>query len=41
MAARGMKWRQQYDASKERDEDLEYYLRESHRIVSLGLTKKK
>ena len=41
MAARGMKWIQQYDVSKERDEDLEYYLRESHRIVSLGLTKKK
>lgn len=41
MAARGMKWIQQYDVSKERDEDLAYYLRESHHIVSLGLTKKK
>lgn len=41
MAARGMKWIQQYDASESRDETLKYYLKESHRIVSLGLTKKK
>ena len=41
MASRGMKWIQQYDASENTDEELEYYLKESHRIVSLGLTKKK
>ncbi len=41
MASRGMVWIQQYDAPKESDEELQYYLKESHRIVSLGLTKKK
>ncbi len=41
MASRGMKWIQQYDAAENTDEALEYYLNESHRIVSLGLTKKK
>ena len=41
LASRGMKWIQQYDAPASEDEELEYYLRESHRIVSLGLTKKK
>jgi predicted DNA-binding protein (MmcQ/YjbR family) len=40
-ASRGMKWIQHYDSSEETDEDLTYYLTESHRIVSLGLTKKK
>lgn len=40
-ANRGMKWIQQIDTSKEKDEELQYYLRESHRIVSLGLTKAK
>lgn len=39
LASRGMKWIQQYDADKD-DEALEYYLKESYRIVSLGLTKK-
>lgn len=39
MAARGMKWIQQYEAIE--DEQLKYYLTESHRIVSVGLTKKK
>ncbi len=38
LASRGMKWIQQFDGT---DEDLRYYLEESHRIVSLGLTKKK
>ena len=38
LASRGMKWIQQYDADD--DEELVYYLTESHRIVSLGLTKK-
>lgn len=41
MASRGMKWIQQYDGSEREDEELKYYIRESHRIVSLGLTKKK
>ncbi len=44
LASRGMKWIQQYDASNTAgiaDEELTYYLKESHRIVSLGLTKKK
>ena len=41
LASRGMKWIQQYDASPEKDEELKYYLEESHRIVSLGLSKKK
>jgi predicted DNA-binding protein (MmcQ/YjbR family) len=40
-ASRGMKWIQQIDSKKEYDEDLRYYLAESHRLVSLGLTKKK
>ncbi|MFT6927059.1 MAG: putative DNA-binding protein (MmcQ/YjbR family) [Psychromonas sp.] len=38
-ANRGMKWIQQIDSGKEKDEDLRYYLTESHRLVSLGLTK--
>jgi predicted DNA-binding protein (MmcQ/YjbR family) len=41
MAARGMKWIQQYDDTDNADETLKYYLSESHRIVSMGLTKKK
>lgn len=40
-ASRGMKWIQQYDAPDTEDDDLIYYLTESHRLVSLGLTKKK
>ena len=40
-ANRGMKWIQQIDTSIQKDEELQYYLRESHRIVSLGLTKVK
>ena len=36
-----MKWIQHYNAPGLPDEALEDYLRESHRIVSLGLTKKK
>lgn len=41
LASRGMKWIQQYNVSPAEDEDLKYYIKESHRIVSLGLTKKK
>jgi predicted DNA-binding protein (MmcQ/YjbR family) len=39
-ASRGMKWIQQYAEPGLSDEDLRAYLRESHRIVSLGLPKK-
>ena len=41
LASRGMKWIQQYDVSSTEDEELKYYITESHRIVSLGLSKKK
>jgi predicted DNA-binding protein (MmcQ/YjbR family) len=41
LASRGMKWIQQFDGSADLDEELTYYLQESYRIVSLGLTKKK
>ncbi|MDH5446243.1 MAG: MmcQ/YjbR family DNA-binding protein [Gammaproteobacteria bacterium] len=40
MASRGMKWIQQYDLPESADEELKYYLTESYRLVSLGLTKK-
>lgn len=41
LASRGMKWIQHYEAPPTEHEDLKYYIKESHRIVSLGLTKKK
>ena len=41
LASRGMKWIQHYDQPGLTDEELKDYLRESHRIVALGLTKKK
>jgi predicted DNA-binding protein (MmcQ/YjbR family) len=41
LASRGMKWIQQHDAADTEDDELIYYLKESYRIVSLGLTKKK
>lgn len=41
LASRGMKWIQQFEGSSELDEELRYYLQESYRLVSLGLTKKK
>lgn len=41
LASRGMKWIQQYDISGPREDALKYYITESHRIVSLGLSKKK
>ncbi len=41
LASRGMKWIQRTDASSMSDSDLLDYLRESYRLVSLGLTKKK
>ncbi len=39
MASRGMKWIQIYDVSD--SETIKYYLYESYKIVSAGLTKKK
>ena len=40
-ASRGMKWIQQFDMPVGDDEALKYFLKESYRIVSLGLTKQK
>ncbi|MCW8885228.1 MAG: MmcQ/YjbR family DNA-binding protein [Motiliproteus sp.] len=40
LASRGMKWIQKHDGP-DSDHDLRYYIGESHRIVSLGLSKKK
>jgi predicted DNA-binding protein (MmcQ/YjbR family) len=41
MASRGMLWIQQYQSPKEKDEELRYYINESYRLVTLGLSKKK
>lgn len=40
LASRGMKWIQHYGQPGLSDDDLKDYLRQSHHIVSLGLTKK-
>ncbi|GLS89738.1 hypothetical protein GCM10007916_08050 [Psychromonas marina] len=40
-ASRGMKWIQHIVEDDSLDEALRYYLTESHRLVSLGLTKVK
>jgi predicted DNA-binding protein (MmcQ/YjbR family) len=40
LASRGMKWIQRTDVLSMNDGALKDYLKESHRIVSLGLTKK-
>ncbi|MEP4892209.1 MAG: MmcQ/YjbR family DNA-binding protein [Aliiglaciecola sp.] len=40
-ANRGMKWIQQIDAQSHTNEELEYYLIESYRLVSQGLSKTK
>ncbi|MFA0087698.1 MmcQ/YjbR family DNA-binding protein [Vibrio sp. 10N.261.51.F12] len=40
-ASRGMKWIQCEDSSASSEDELVYYLKESYRLVSLGLTKKK
>lgn len=40
LATRGMKWIQQYDVPDSKDDELRCYIRESHRIVSSGLTRK-
>lgn len=41
LASRGMKWIQHYAPPGLFDDELKAYLRRSHRIVSLGLSKKK
>jgi len=41
LASRGFKWIQQYDAAASEDEALSYYLQQSHRIVSSGLSKRR
>ena len=41
LASRGMKWIQHYAAPGLAADELKAYILESHRIVSLGLTKKK
>ncbi|HTR00986.1 MAG TPA: MmcQ/YjbR family DNA-binding protein [Candidatus Acidoferrum sp.] len=41
LASRGMKWIQHYDEPGLSDADLKYYIRESYRLVSLKLPKKK
>ncbi len=40
LASRGMKWIQHYNNSSMSDAELKDYIEDSHRIVSLGLTKK-
>jgi predicted DNA-binding protein (MmcQ/YjbR family) len=40
LASRGMKWIQHYAKPGLSDKDLREHIAESHRIVSLGLTKK-
>lgn len=41
LASRGMKWIQHYGKPGLSEKDLKGYLKESHRIVALGLSKKK
>ena len=41
LASRGMKWIQHYEKPGLSDKGLKDYLRQSHRIVSLGLSKKR
>lgn len=41
LASRGMKWIQHYAEPGLTDDELREYICQSHRIVSLGLTKKK
>lgn len=40
LASRGMKWIQHHDRPGLADDELRDYLRESHRIVAAGLTRK-
>ena len=41
LASRGMKWIQHYGKPGLSDKNLKGYLKESHRIVALGLSKKR
>ena len=41
MASRGMRWIQQYSHLNNPDDQLDYYIQQSHRLVALGLTKRK
>jgi predicted DNA-binding protein (MmcQ/YjbR family) len=41
LASRGMSWIQHYAEPGLGDDDLKTYIRESHRLVALGLTKRK
>ena len=41
LASRGMKWIQNYAKPGLSDKDLKGYLKESHRIVALGLSRKR
>jgi predicted DNA-binding protein (MmcQ/YjbR family) len=41
LASRGLKWIQLFEKPGLSDADLKDYLRQSHRIVALGLSKKK
>lgn len=41
LAPRGMKWIQHHDQPGLNDDELKAYIKESHRIVASGLTKKK
>ena len=41
LASRGMKWIQRTDRQSLSDDDLREYLRQSHRIVAQGLSKRK
>ena len=41
LASRGMKWIQHYAKPGLSDDDLKDYLKQSHHIVSLGLSKKR
>ena len=40
LASRGMKWIQHYEKPGLSDKELRAHIKESHKIVSLGLTKK-
>ncbi len=41
LASRGMTWIQRYDGAGLGDSDLKSYLQELHRLVSLGLSRKR
>ena len=40
LASRGLSWIQHFEAPGLSDEELRLYLRESHRLVTMGLTRK-